>query len=878
LDACRDAEEPFHCPTCVADLVSIPNDEMNKSVELRGVLVAVQSLQVSQPLAFIVLKQIQVACIDFTDHQCSWSGDYGDFLIHAERHGHEAGDNTFTHSDPVLETPVRQRIITARPTLAAFKSLSLPNILSPGATTSEDGNTFYDGELLDDDDEDDQVAIETPASSSRRSVFRKSQSARIGDEVDIEEPISLASLKSALALPQWIENESIHTDPVSQKPPPSALPSRDSAPNQVQRKKSDDRDGNAKNSVGKRADRPSRRKDCVPDENEGSSSQTGDWNTSINSLGGWNSSFNDTHPDNHASSKVEGMETVEEAHQGDAELERSDDELDLPVENILELLEMAEKLRKQANAKFNKGDFQASRLLYTEGIEVLGPITPKTRDEIELVANLYSNRAVTFFREKRFENCVEDCDNAIQYDASYDKSWIRKWRALMALGNFDVAHECLEKAALAVRNPTRVQGELVKARQEKQLITHIRGLLASGEYAEAKEILKPHAMSSDNIGLLFLAARADCGLGRTESALEKVDKALRFNPTHVEGLELRGYAMFLSGDTEKGAHLLQEASNRDTENNKLRSKLMRCQATHSACSKGRSEVKRGRYKEAVDHFTLAMSESGEVPNRATLFGALRTERAEALLLSKKYLDALKDCQDVIYANTENATAWAVRAEVLVATGNTDEAKNELDIIRRTWGSDNPTIDEAYKRVDFELRVQKADEELQQLAEKLQAGTFERLTSNENGKSHSELRVPERRGVSSRKSDRSQRNDRNPESRAKQQENTRREIHRKPSTDSTGMERRAHSRSRRNRRSTSRARRRNSDEDETSSVPDTTAPLPLAPLAPAAPARTKSAKKSSFVPPPSVEDILASEAEAPQRSFDRKSRRSSVKRQ
>jgi DnaJ family protein C protein 7 len=530
------------------------------------------------------------------------------------------------------------------------------------------------------------------------------------------------------------------------------------------------------------------------------------------------------------------METVEEDQENDfmLQLEPEDDEEEekaeeeTPVPNAELLMETAEKLRKQANAKFNKGAFAASRQLYTEGIDVMESMVPTRTIECELVSNLYSNRAVTFFREKKFDSCVEDCDKAIAYDPLYDKSWIRKWRALTALGNVDAAYACLELASQTVGESSRIDVELGKARQENKLITQARALFQKGEMAQAKEKLKPHTRSTENIGLLFLAARADCALGHTESALEKVNRALRFNPTHAEGLELRGYALFLSGDTEKGAHLLQDAYIKDKDNKEVRLNLSRCQKTHSAFAQGRSCVKRGRYKEAVDQLTIAIKESGEVPKGAPLFGALRTERAEALLLSKKFSEALKDCQAVINADTENATAWAIRAEVLVAMGRADEAKDELACIRRTWGLDNPVIDEGYRRVDFELRVQKADDDLSNLLVQLQAGTVERIPARDE--------LPERKQS------------------AKGERSKRAAIHRKPKTDdrktddgkrrsSSRTGRRSTSISRNGRTSSnsrSRSRVRKNNSGSISAAPSTS--LSITP------------PNKTFMPPPSGDDI------------------------
>ena len=124
-------------------------------------------------------------------------------------------------------------------------------------------------------------------------------------------------------------------------------------------------------------------------------------------------------------------------------------EFDMPYGGN-EDLERAEKLKKQANAKLNKGDVAGARVLYGEGLACLpanGPDTPEGR---ELAASLYANRAVTFFREKKFAATVADCDKSLELDPKHEKSYIRKWRALMALGNFEDAYKCLDDAVREV--------------------------------------------------------------------------------------------------------------------------------------------------------------------------------------------------------------------------------------------------------------------------------------------------------------------------------------------------------------------------------------------------------------------------------------------
>jgi len=717
----------IECPACHTALHEDPSLECMEFSHC-GVTVAARPLPEAQPLAFQLLQLVQVACM-VTDKstRCEWSGNYEEFMSHVQCH-HSTAEGDGTHN----LTPVM---------------------------TSTNGTTI----------------TTTTAAKSNNDNYNNSGTSLIGISPEREgemspNPISMDNLKNPKS-PRWISNGSIAQAPAmngkdiahATAPPSSSAPAlgRDMPPNLVKRTKSlnpnpsisSNNDGGGGGVVPERntgkpipedkilKKRASSRKfslnDSINDlDNSMANHMNGSDNlrnqSSINSLQGWDNSFSDD---------MKPMETLTEDHGESASVILDD-------ETIQQTLEQAEKLKKQANAKFNKGDFNAARTLYTNGINLMASI-PRRPDgaDGELLSNMHSNRAVTYFREKQFDRCIDDCNMAIQYDGSYEKSWIRKWRALMALGVFEEALHCLEHGAETVSNPTKIRKELTKAREEMEMLQKARRLLEESEFASVRDMLKSYTRNSDNIGLLHMAALADCGLGSAEAAIEKANKALRFNPYQADGLAIRGYALFLSGDTEKGTSLIQDAHSRDKENKRIKKDFQRCSKTHSMLTKGRSCVKRGRYMEAVEHFTGALKDCGTISENTVLYGMLRSERAEAWMLTDKFLEALKDCQEVINAQRENAAAWTVRAEVLIALGKAEEAKKELMVIRKSWGADNQTIEEGYRRVDFELRVMKADRDLMRFIKELDRGLVPDggVVPEDDGRQTASARRSEQRG-------------------------------------------------------------------------------------------------------------------------------------
>jgi len=400
-------------------------------------------------------------------------------------------------------------------------------------------------------------------------------------------------------------------------------------------------------------------------------------------------------------------------------------DFDLPTKIDPEEFERAEKLKKQANAKLNKGDVAGARVLYGEGLACMPPGGEKSTEGRELAANLYANRAVTYFREKKFRETVNDCNKAVEFDPKHEKSYIRKWRALMALGSFDDALRCLESALKELPESERLNEELTNATEERELLNTVNEMIANHEYQQAHDSLEDIVKTSDNVTLWLASARADSCLGNTESALDRIEKVLMFNPKHAEALRVRGFATFLSGDMENGVNLLKESLEgdiEDTDNRHASGMLNGCQLKMNTFHKGQARVKRGRSREAVELFTSIMKEGEDrIPHNAPLYGILLTERAEANLLSDQHEAALEDCAEAISLKQDNLAAWTVKIEVYYALGRLQEARDELAVARKTWGARNETIEDAYKKTDFELRLRKVDDELRFLVETVEDG-------------------------------------------------------------------------------------------------------------------------------------------------------------
>jgi len=354
------------------------------------------------------------------------------------------------------------------------------------------------------------------------------------------------------------------------------------------------------------------------------------------------------------------------------------------LEDAQKLFPSSIKIEKDlfvARARVMYGDLDVDELVcLQQGAET----TPAGR---ALAANIYDNRSIGHFREKRFRDCVNDCDKTFEFDKKHEKSYIRKWRSLMALGDFDDSVESLRSALVELPESARLNEELANAIKEKDLLGNVDQMIARHEYQKAHKILEDIVNTSNNIILWCLFARVCSCLGKTGSAIDIVEKVLMINSKNVEGLRIKGLATFLSRDMEQGVKLLEESLDCVTENmaNSTTSQtLLQCQQTMTTFRKGQAWVADGRYGEAVDLFTSAMNQGIEIPHHSPLYSMLLTERAEANLLSEQPHAALEDCTEAISLKEDNLSAWAVKIEVYHALGRPQEALDEIGMARKAW--------------------------------------------------------------------------------------------------------------------------------------------------------------------------------------------------
>ena len=379
---------------------------------------------------------------------------------------------------------------------------------------------------------------------------------------------------------------------------------------------------------------------------------------------------------------------------------------------------LAVSFKEEANSQFESGHHAEAGSLYSKALSILldndnNSATSTLKDEDKkLLATLYCNRAATHLSLKEFHRCIDDCQKSLDLDSTYVKAYIRIGRAHVQLGQFTEACTRLEKGFQSTKSAL-IHRDLQKAKQLLQLATQAEQELSNREYATAKAVYGRALLDAPSApDLLLGAARADLGLGLTDSALRLTMKVLSNHPQNPEGCHTRGQAMFLMGDDiNTGIKLIQEALRLDPDSKSIKASLRRCKEVRTLMEQAKSDIFRRRFEEAGSCLTQAIQTQQQkdsiFPSKCPLFATLHTKRAEAYLRLKKYQLALHDCALVTYAREDYVPAWLIKFQAYHGLNRHQEALEEASELLReeSWGANDQRIRKAYETADFLVRKQ-----------------------------------------------------------------------------------------------------------------------------------------------------------------------------
>jgi DnaJ homolog subfamily C member 7 len=406
---------------------------------------------------------------------------------------------------------------------------------------------------------------------------------------------------------------------------------------------------------------------------------------------------------------------------------------------------LASSFKDEANSQFASGHFSQARSLYTKALEIFwgGKSSMPTgntamegilneEEDKQLVATLYCNRAAAHLTLQCYHDCIEDCQKVLEIDGTHVKAYVRIGRAYIQQGEFTKASNILEQGYSRTTSSNAISKEWLKAQQLVQLSAQADQQLLQKDHAMAKATFGRILLDAPSAPHLLLgAAKADLGLGLTDSALRLTKKVLTNHPQNAEACHIRGQASFFMGgnDLQVGIKLVQEALRLDPDSSSIKASFRRYKQVKTLLQDATAESYHRRFEAAATALTeaiQAMEQDGQLqlPRKSRLFAEMYTQRAEVYLRLKQYQSALRDCSLVVYAQEDHVPAWLIKVQAYHGLGRHEQALEELsDLLgggtkgntnghgsygeqETSWGASDERLRKAYEHAEFLVRKQK----------------------------------------------------------------------------------------------------------------------------------------------------------------------------
>ncbi|GAV60423.1 DnaJ domain-containing protein/TPR_11 domain-containing protein [Cephalotus follicularis] len=336
-----------------------------------------------------------------------------------------------------------------------------------------------------------------------------------------------------------------------------------------------------------------------------------------------------------------------------------------------------EMWRLRGNQAYKDGNLSNAEDYYTQGINSF-PSTDTSGSRVKPLVLCYSNRAATQISLGKIREALGDCMMAATLDPDFLKVYVRAANCHLVLGEVENAmlcfNKCLESGAgvcLDRRVTIEAADGVQKAQKVAECINRSADLLeqkTSDAAGIALEIIaEALSISSGSEKLLEMKAEALCVLLKYEEAIQLCEQTLPFaemnfasastnrqlsTENHSLAKLWRWHCMsrsyFCMGRIEVALDFLQKleqvGSTQDKyakeilESSKLLANTIR-ELLHRK-NAGNEAVQLGRYTEAVEHYTVAISSNVESRPFAAICFCNRAAAHQAL---GQITDAIADC-------------------------------------------------------------------------------------------------------------------------------------------------------------------------------------------------------------------------------------------
>ena len=117
-----------------------------------------------------------------------------------------------------------------------------------------------------------------------------------------------------------------------------------------------------------------------------------------------------------------------------------------PTFVITEVVDQVNLMKSEGNDAFKEGKLEDALQAYTAALALAGANASAHGLDDDLYARLHANRAECCLQLGQHEKALEDCEQAVEYDPTFVKAYVRKAKAHSALEQHAEATQCLKDA------------------------------------------------------------------------------------------------------------------------------------------------------------------------------------------------------------------------------------------------------------------------------------------------------------------------------------------------------------------------------------------------------------------------------------------------
>ncbi|CAI0413745.1 unnamed protein product [Linum tenue] len=277
--------------------------------------------------------------------------------------------------------------------------------------------------------------------------------------------------------------------------------------------------------------------------------------------------------------------------------------MEVPEEEREEKERKAQALKEKelGNAAYKKKDFETAIAHYTKAIELYD-------EDISFI----TNRAAVYLEMGKYEDCIKDCDKAVERGRELRSDYKMVARALTRKGSalvkmaktskdYEPAIETFQKALTEHRNPDTLKklNEAEKAKKDLEQQEYFDPKLADEAREKGNEYFKeqkyPDAIKHYTEAIKrnpkdhkAYSNRAACytKLGAMPEGLKDAEKCIELDPAFAKGYTRKGAIQFFMKEYEKALETYQEGLKYDSKNQELLDGIRRCVEQMNKASRG----------------------------------------------------------------------------------------------------------------------------------------------------------------------------------------------------------------------------------------------------------------------------------------------------